>query len=174
MFLSLSYPKYSFLTTSSWLTEIWEFISTHKITLLCSESITPASQRTGDMAIMDICCNEMTLPQVTIAALNRERCYLQVFSLADVVTGDGKTIQYSCLNRLRDTSTSNWQWHEQRPTTKDFKTWKYYIATILEYKRVTKHTVVHWLIFPHRSWHWFVHHNTQNLYHRTECLLPLP
>jgi len=105
---SLSYDTYSHLTTKSWLTELWEFINHARLSVSCSELLLPHPQRQRDRSIMDIWLHDHNFSQSIQQALNRVRCYLQVMTVADLLTGDGKHIRFNYLHALHAPSTSIW------------------------------------------------------------------
>ena len=73
---------------------------------------------------MDIFCNEFEFPMKTLQAINRVRCHLQIFSLADIATGDRTQIQNNFLLGKNDNISSIWDWPLEKPSVQDFKEWK--------------------------------------------------
>ena len=53
-FLQLSHTEFSYLTTSSWLTELWEFINEFDIHLRADDTNTLNGLRINDKPIMEI------------------------------------------------------------------------------------------------------------------------
>ena len=55
-----------------------------------------------------------------LVRLNRVRCFLKVFSLADITTGDGRQINTHCTQALPDPHHhSNLEWQKEHPTRGD-------------------------------------------------------
>ena len=52
-FLQLSYVEFSYLTTSSWLTELWEFINEFDINLQSDDMDILHDSRINDKSIME-------------------------------------------------------------------------------------------------------------------------
>ena len=58
----LDYGKFSFLTSSTWITCLWEFVNEHNIQLISTAPQRPQPLRLQDRALMDIFCNEFEFP----------------------------------------------------------------------------------------------------------------
>jgi hypothetical protein len=85
----LDYKRYKPLTTSTWITSLWEFISKHKI-IIKNQSYTQLGIiRENNRAIMDCLMQRDELKETFLKSVNRVRCYAKLFSLADIVSGDG-------------------------------------------------------------------------------------
>ena len=91
--LQLEYKKYSILTTDTWLTSLWKFISEQKIEVYNQAYISPGMIREKDQSIMDILMRDHNLKDSFLKSVNRTRCYQKVFSLADITSGDEKSIK---------------------------------------------------------------------------------
>ena len=76
-------------------------------------------QRTHDEAIMTALCTDTSLTRKEEMALNRVRCYLEAFTMADIVTGDGTRICPNAYNGIKPMTASIFDWHEERPTVSD-------------------------------------------------------
>ena len=59
-----------------------------------------------------------------LLSINLVRCYLEVYSLADIVTGDGTNIRKNYLLGTPSDSRSTWDWHRESPSSQDFTQWK--------------------------------------------------
>ena len=69
---------------------------------------------------MDIFRIEQNLTTADLISINRVRCYLEVFSLADIATGDGSKIRTCYKLGLHGDTTSSWDWHEEQPASHAF------------------------------------------------------
>ena len=49
------------------------------------------------------------------------RCHLEVFSLADITTGDGTKIRPCFKYVIKGDTVSSWDWAEERPTRQDIQ-----------------------------------------------------
>ena len=94
------YHKYESLTPPSWITSQWKFLSEtgleirgwqHNFTL----------QRGANEFIMECFVRNGICPK-DLQKLNECRIFLQLITLADIVTGDGKRIALNFYNGYRD------------------------------------------------------------------------
>ena len=90
-----------------------------------------------------------------LQSINRVRCHLQVLSLADIVTGDGKNIGGNYLRGIPSKDVSRWEWHKEEPCQNDYKTWNKYISKITEANGVLALPLGEWIAKPHQRWTWF-------------------
>lgn len=120
----LNFDTYIHFTSPTWLTCLWGFVSEHNINLSHTSPTRPQHLRLHDKAIMDIFYTEYNLPTSTLQSINRVRCHLQLFSLADLATGDGTKIRNQYILGLKDNLGSNWEWQIEQPSHKDIIAWK--------------------------------------------------
>ena len=166
-FLVLDYKQHGFLTPSSWLSELWQFISLHKITLHQSDIPPPAPQRQYDRAIMECFMADHNLAQPTLIAINRVRCHLQVLALADIATGDGKMITHNALHGIPLHGQSRWRWHKEKPTTHDFKIWRESLMLLLTPTGNLRQPLGPWTGPAHRCNPWSYHQSSDVLYQQS-------
>ena len=57
-------------------------------------------------------------------SINKVRGYLEVFTLADISSGDGIKIRPCFALGLKGDTRSKRDWHEERPSALDFSRWK--------------------------------------------------
>ena len=164
-FLQLPYAEFSFLTTSSWLTELWEFINEFDIHLRSDDMTTLHGLRINDKSIIETIKGLGHLPKKTLQAFNRVRCHLQVFSLADIATGDGKTICRQFLIDNPYSMPSKWEWHRECPCPEDFRVWKRYLPTFLNASSVLHQPLGKWVNRSHCQLRWFYSVDTERIYH---------
>jgi hypothetical protein len=88
-FLHLQHKRYSQWFECGWVMSIWEFTSTLKLELHIRQAFHPKLSREHDVAIMEVFLF-LSLPPTTLKILNACRCYLQVITVADIATADGK------------------------------------------------------------------------------------
>jgi hypothetical protein len=111
----LNYKKYNKLATRAWMKCTWQFCNEFKITMHTTiPKLEP--QCPDDQFLMPVFaakCNASLLPQ-----LNIFRKYLQVITLAEIVTADGKYITRAAWEGHRDASRiTKYNWPEQhRPS----------------------------------------------------------
>ena len=73
---------------------------------------------------MDI-LKEHDINTTVMASINRVRGYLEVFTLADITTGDGHKIRQCFLIGAKSDTNSLWDWHEEQPSPLDISRWKW-------------------------------------------------
>ena len=151
----LDYSKYHFLTSPTWITCLWQFVSEHDINLSPTSPKRPQPLREHDQAIMDTLLQNYDLPKKTLQSINRVRCHLQVFSVADIATGDGLKIRNQFLIGSAEINESTWEWPLEQPSNKDFKCWKMAMNLLLDERSLLRHPVGRWLAQPHTRWKWF-------------------
>jgi hypothetical protein len=74
---------------SGWITSLWEFTSGHALKFLYPGQWTPPKPRENDIYLMEAFAKQNP-PVRTMAALNRCRLFLQVITISDISTADGK------------------------------------------------------------------------------------
>ena len=151
----LRYASHNFLTSKTWLTCLWEFVSEHDIKLSSSSPRRPQPLRQGDKAIMDIFLNDYNLPKKMLQSINRVRCHLKVFSIADIATGDGMKIRSIYSVGTASNRQSIWEWPKEQPSCNDVKAWKRAMQLLLDERNMLKFPVGKWLAKPHIHWQWF-------------------
>ena len=88
------------------MTLLWEFVSEHNIDISYHSSQRLGLLRTNDRALMDIISQYHNITDQEIISINRMRGYLQVFTLADIVTGDGYKIRSNYLIGVKSDTSS--------------------------------------------------------------------
>ena len=115
--------------------------------------------RINDVALMDAICSHKENSSYEINIANKCRLYLNVFSLADITSGDGKQIMTSswcgfrdCNHNRRDMKWPNWH----KPPSSHWRIWKTVLSrTFCRFKQ--KHLdrpLKEWLEIRD-TWRWF-------------------
>lgn len=149
----LDYKRYKPLTTNTWVTSLWEFISEHKINIKNQSYSQPGIIREHDRAIMDCLMQREELKETFLKSVNRVRCYTKLFSLADIVSGDGKKIRKTFMDKEIKPLESIWDWPTEKPSKKDFNNWRR--AIIMLNNDVITQQLGKWVAQPHSTWNWF-------------------
>ena len=85
---------------------LWEFVCEYNIDLSHHSSPRMGQLRNNDKALMDIFSQEHEIIPTVKTSINRVRGYLEVFTLADISTGDGINIcPYFALGVKIDTKS---------------------------------------------------------------------
>ena len=112
------------LLTESWMAKTWEFGSKFGITFPDRTPTIPL-YRQNDECIMDKFLTCSDIPKKHLTILNRCRIYLQVFTVADIGTGDGVYISHNAWHGIRTSRRATLTWPEwQRPPSKDWVIWR--------------------------------------------------
>ena len=101
----LLYSDFINLTSPTWLTVLWEFVSDHNIDLSHHSSPRMGPLRTNNRALMDI-FREHDINATVMTSINRVRGFLEVFTLADITTGNGNKIRQCFLRGSKSDTNS--------------------------------------------------------------------
>jgi len=115
-----------FLAEPTWITSIWEFLSTHRIQLRSSIRTVPEPPRHNDRFIMDLAM-ESGLSMAELGAINHCRLAQQALFLSDITTGWGDHICAHCTLPPKGSSFSTWQWPLERPAKADWPIWTQFL-----------------------------------------------
>lgn len=155
LFFRLPFPSYEKWMDCGWTFTLWEFLSPHQIDIHIRHAFVPCLSRVGDIAIMDFFIR-LELSHHHLAALNACCCFLQVVTLADIVTADGKAITTWAKNGIRSTDrTSSLRWTKQsRPND---STWSFWLSVLARLETNGKFTqpLGNWIAPTHQDWRWF-------------------
>ena len=86
----------------------------------------------NDEALMDIFYQEHGITTTVKKSINKVRGYLEVFTLADIATGDGTKMRPCFSLSLKSDTKSNLYWHEERPSALYISRWKGAISLIFD------------------------------------------
>jgi hypothetical protein len=116
-FLSEPFDTYGFLLMECLWATIWAFISAHNISLSYGNQVLPQCQRQGDEFIMQLLIQKPTLSHSDLISCNQCRLAIEVVTLADIVTGDGKCIQSDYIGAHPNlTHWSKWEFPVEKPS----------------------------------------------------------
>ena len=131
----------------------WEETEPNNIQLHAATNIawTPSPLGVGDYALMEIATQHYQRKDSMM--INRCRLYLQIFSVYDIITYDGKAIYPEIMRGERVTSrTSTKFWVEfPKPPKRYFTIWKEFLATYI--RPMLQNMRIHWYqhIIPNLS-----------------------
>ena len=111
-------------------------------------------QRNNDRALMDI-FKEHDINTTVMSSINRVRGYLEVFTLADITTGDGNKIRPCFLLGSKSDTNSLWDWHEERPSLLDISRWKWAMTLLVDETKKLHTSLGKWIAKPHHDWIWY-------------------
>ena len=165
---ALPFDRYGFLLTGSLVKSMWEFISSHSITLQ-GDLARPQLQRLGDEFLMPLMVQSGILTTRELVGFNRVRVDLQAITLADITEGDGiRLSSWAKGIRKSDNISSKWRWPKEVPGAVDKKAWEKGIAILEDPGTQFLPQQYHlgpWIREPHReNWHWRFDRQNRHLY----------
>ena len=121
--LNADFTTYGSLATTSWLKTLWEYLDDIDAIIKLKHSPLVA-QRAHDEFIMDAFVRCNTTP-VNLRKANRCRLYLQVLTVADITTGDGRELTVSAINGVKEECQTSLDWpYQPKPPAEDWKVWR--------------------------------------------------
>ena len=156
--LSLPYRNFHFLATDAWVKQIWRFCSQKEIKVQWFEAILPLKLREWDRGIMDSCRAVGIRSPSQQVRINRVRCHLQVITLADIVTPDGRRIRQEVLDGVRWNRRNNYKWGKEQPSDGDWAEWRRAMVAISSHTGTLSTPLGRWIAAPHiqHEWIWGV------------------
>ena len=107
---------------------------------------------------------DFTLAQRDIISINRVRCHLEVYSLADITTGNGTKLQHCFKLGEKTDNKSTWDWHEEQPSEHDISRWRWALSLLVDETQRLKTPLGAWTACPHHSWIWHYHLATDTIH----------
>lgn len=164
-FLELDFDKYGFLATESWVRCLWRFISENKITLRCTEAVTPTLQRENDFFLMEELVERDEMTSQELISVNRCRLNLEALTAACITSGDGRKITNAAAAGERDRDQpSKWIWQKEEPSSTDWGKWRVGLHRLTSATGLLRVPLGRWISEPHKTWKWFYDHNDSCLY----------
>ena len=158
--------------TESWIATTWGFLSEYNINIELDIEKIPLSRR-GDKVIMEEMLNAK-IDETTLKKANRCRIYLNVFTLSDITTGDGRRIKQSSWAATREkprniANSASWTLWESI-SNEDRAAWKEALQRTFcpERERILQNPVQEWSTENTPKWTWFISPETEKLYSRTK------
>jgi hypothetical protein len=103
----------------------------------------------------------------SLAQINSCRIYLQILSVSDITSADGKTLLASAIAGVRDTTrTSTLTWPNQvQPTEPAWQQWRVALQYISTRSKLHQ-PLGSWTSIPHQLWEWFAHRTLPIVYRK--------
>ncbi len=160
------------LLTKSWIRHTWEGFEKYGITIQIDVEKVKL-RRINDKCIMDEIILNDALTRTEKNKVNKCRIFLKVFTLADIVSGDGKRISPFAITGERDDRRTrvecNWPlWG--KPSKSDWKAWNKGL-NITFCKQQNNHLdepLGPWTIPLPQEWEWFEHLFDDRMYRRKD------
>ena len=119
------YDVYGHLATYGWWQNLWEFVSTEKITLRQEAPFIPPLQREDDYYVMERLIQRCNWSDVDIRKFNRCRIKMQVVTLADLIHGDGISLRENMKTYSPEAAgDSKYDWAREEPARSDWTIWR--------------------------------------------------
>ena len=163
------YATTHFLTTTSWIKQLWKFTSEHNILLQDhSPNLKPATNT--DKTLMEIFLDNSFKPW-ELRAINKCRKYLKVITVGDIITGNGLYISPNISKGKRSSSiTSTMHWPNQAdPGPQAWSIWRRALKKLLN----QTHSILpslqptQWITSDQRRYNWFYNRGLDRLLQRS-------
>ena len=169
--LSTSIDRFELLIlTDSWITNLWRFMSKMEISWQDNTPVIPL-RRENDVLLMEHILTNDRLTATEIKKANQCRIYLQVMSLADITTGNGRNICSWATIGKRNLSQARTEYEWPlwgTPSKSDWRAWRKSIRhTFCTRRNFHLDTSLgNWTIQVPSQWQWFVNCFSDNLFHK--------
>ncbi len=163
-FFSLPYPHFSRWIDQNWLTSIWKHTHQIHIKVEVEKHWIPTLAREHDNFLMEIFQAHNFSPS-QLRQLNHCRLFLQVITISDIATADGKRILPSALQGIRASDrSSSLQWPRQESPPKPvWDLWRLALSHFSTQSRLNQ-SLGRWVNKPHQTWVWYMDLPTKIVY----------
>ena len=152
--LSLPYKRFHHLATDVWIKHVWRFCSESGVKLVWNTAVLPLPLREWDSAIMAKCRAVGIRCPKQQRRINRVRCSLQVITLADITTADGRSIRQDVREGRQWTRRSKYQWGKEQPSEQDWDEWSRAMIRISNHNGYLPNPLGRWIAEPHLQHEW--------------------
>ena len=104
------------------------------------------------MAIMNTFINNYIISNPILLSINRVRCYLQLFFISDIATGDGLKMRNNYAWGHCGDTVSKWDWHEEHPSNEDFVHGKRAMTLLIDERNLLHNPLGSWIAKPYHKW----------------------
>ncbi|CAJ1946086.1 unnamed protein product, partial [Cylindrotheca closterium] len=162
------YSNTATLASDTWLKRVWKELEDLDIYVALDSPVLPLRCE-GDALLIEVFM-ELEVDQDALKWLNWCRMFLQVCTVSDIVTADGRSIRESMWHGKRDNAhRSSYQWPRTvRPNRTHWKAWQEHLTRALLVsdgsQRLLRHPLGPW-IDPLDNWNW-LWSSTHGLFHR--------
>ena len=165
-----SFKHFGKLATPCWITHSWKFMQDWGIDV--SEGTSSLMlRRVGDRFLIET-FHQFGFKGKELIRLNRCRLYLQVATVADISTADGRLITFEAWHGTIDPSRpSPFTWPNQgKPPTKDWDLWRRALSLSLCNGQIRRFSIPlgSWTDDQWHKWLWFFAPEENRLYERLD------
>ena len=162
--LSESFYPMGEICDHSWITSFWEVVDRYKLHLVLDYDILQLP-RENDQMLMRMAI-QLGYSIDVLRSINRCRIALCALFLSDIVTADGKFLDYLRMMVNTDySSASSFTWPKEQPSEKDWMCWDEFCSRITLSDGSLHRTLGKWKHSSHRRWEWFYHPLEDKVYH---------
>ena len=160
------YTKFKHIVSDSWMKSTWQFMQEHHIKMQTNFPSIKLSCPGDKFLIQELA---KAYPN-SLAKLNRCRLFLQVTTLAEIVTADGKSIiQSAWEGRPKTTKTNKFFWPGQgNPPPADWKLFREAIGKVFQVDQQSRklaRPLNEWDL-PECDWNFYYNQEEERLYER--------
>ena len=122
--LEASFTQYGFLSMNIWIKSLWQFVLEEGIILCDKDPAVPPLQCNNDEFIMEWLLRVCNWSQGDIIKFNHCCIRMQVLTLADIIHGDGISLQ-QCMKSPNDgkIGESKYDWARESPSSTNCGIW---------------------------------------------------
>jgi len=108
-FFLTEFDEYSYLCQSTWVTHLWEYVSSRGLKIDITDPGVVETQRAKDVFIMDVLHNSPNFTKSDCIIANKARLALKMLHLSDIVDGSGRRLLPDVRNGvIHRRSKLNW------------------------------------------------------------------
>ena len=170
-----SYQHRGDYSTKTWARQTWKFLSDFDIRIEADQKV-PTLQREDDVFLMEAFI-AAGLPTSILRKANRCRLFLKAMTLADIASGDGRTVRHEMWKGRQDDHLNyrRYQWtYQGKPSSADWLAWRTALgASVVQPGQWPGDTdpplrqrLGRWLEPPSSCWRWFLSRSSGKLYER--------
>jgi hypothetical protein len=155
-FFHLPFPSYMKWIDAHWITDVWKFTHRARIEVDIENQWKPRLLRQNDCALMDFAVT-LHLNAYQLRCINTCRLYLQVLTVSDIATADGKHLLESAVKGQRDCqrrSTLLWP-QVPCPPRSFWLQWSNFLEHLSRGRRLIE-PLGQWIATPQCDWRWYI------------------
>ena len=165
--LTKDYQTHGRHLTSTWITHLWQFCSRYQIKIQSKIPILSLSRK-HDRFLMEEIINLKVFTSGQLHKINQCRLYLQVTTVSDITTGDGRRITKVAWRGKRDSNYINHhKWPLQGfPGKTSWQIWRRSLRLSLNLSRLSLGAPLgFWLTDITEPWKWFYDPRSDMVFH---------
>ena len=158
-----SFAEFSHLSADNWFYDLWRLCDHFEVSLIIHDSHDVPLLRDGDRALMECFISLGLFSDDQLDTLARFRKYFRVYSLAELLTCDGCTVDRAFLSYHRHDSTRVYPY--EKPRRKDLDLWISALRLVTSPSLVLDQPLGQYLITPPNHTGWYANNDISEVYH---------